>query len=1365
MFRFAIDRGGSFTDVYAELPDNRVRVLKLLSVDPAYPDAPTEGIRRILTQETGVDHPAGKPIDTSRIEWIRMGTTVATNALLERNGERCALLITRGFRDLLHIGTQSRPRIFDLQIAMPERLYERVIEVDERVRVLTAEQVAQESAEHAGSSASIQIGITGESVMVEQPIDMAALERDLKQAFDAGIRSVAVVLMHSYTFPDHERQVGAVASRLGFSNVSLSSAIMPMVKIVPRGFTAVADAYLTPAIQRYVDRFSRGFDERMAQGKVPVLFMQSDGGLTRVDAFSGSRAILSGPAGGVVGYGKTTFDYDATTPAIGFDMGGTSTDVSRYAGTYEHVFESTTAGVTIQAPQLDINTVAAGGGSRLFFRAGMFVVGPESVGAHPGPTCYRKGGPLAITDANLFLGRLMPEFFPHIFGPSENEPLDVDATRASFLALTDQVNAFLKQQYEERIGQDEQASRTAPPFAPMTAEAVALGFIRVANEAMCRPIRAITQSKGYDTTTHTLSCFGGAGGQHACAIARSLGMRKIFIHKYSGILSAYGMALADVVCEKQEPCATIYSPASLPDLQARLARLGEACKAELRQQGFADDRISLEYFANMRYDRTDCAIMAPASSLDAPDFERAFLDCYRTEFGFVLRERTIVVDDVRVRASGHTIPAARSPLEPASTPGSEPPRSKFTACYFEDGLREDTGVFSTEHMRPGHVVHGPAILVDKNSTILVEPQCRAELTPQGDVVVHVQSATQYQGGSQSATDGGAATVDVPLDAIQLSIFGHRFMSIAEQMGRALQRTSISTNIKERLDFSCALFGPDGGLVANAPHIPVHLGAMQEAVRFQVEHLGPNLHPGDVLVSNHPAAGGSHLPDITVITPVFRPGITKPVFFVASRGHHADIGGITPGSMPPTSKTLLEEGASIISFKLVEKGEFQEAGITEILNSPAKLPGCSGTRNLSDNLSDLRAQVAANQRGIVLVNELIDYYGLHVVQAYMGYIRENAEVAVREMLREVARKARLYRGSTSLVASDSMDDGTAICLKIDIDETTGSATFDFAATGPEVYGNCNAPRAVTYSAVIYCLRCLVGHDVPLNQGCLNPVNIVIPDGSILAPSRTAAVVGGNVLTSQRVVDVVLKAFGACAASQGCMNNLTFGDETVGYYETIAGGAGAGPTWHGRGGVHTHMTNTRITDPEILERRYPVILRQFSLREASGGRGQFSGGDGVIRLIEFTRPLTVSILSERRTMRPYGLFGGEAGASGMNLLIVPREKDASRAAPTPAVGSIAAQHLQDSRLINLGARCTVLANRKDKLAILSPGGGGYGRAPATDHPDTRTSANELTTSPSEEELAYQSIVRRHAAVSTLLDRSSGSVAEYLRAQESA
>ncbi|GAB2285300.1 5-oxoprolinase [Dionaea muscipula] len=1253
--RFCIDRGGTFTDVYAEIPgQSDGRVMKLLSVDPSnYDDAPIEGIRRILEEYTGEKIPRSSKIPTDKIEWIRMGTTVATNALLERKGERIALCVTRGFKDLLQIGNQARPHIFDLAVTKPSNLYEEVIEVDERIELVLSKEKDSES------SVSIVKGVSGELIRIVKPLNEEALRPLLKGLLERGISCLAVVLLHSYTYPQHEISLEKLALSMGFRHVSLSSALTPMVRAVPRGLTASVDAYLTPVIKEYLSGFISKFDEGLE--KVNVLFMQSDGGLAPESRFSGHKAVLSGPAGGVVGYSQTLFGIEAEKPIIGFDMGGTSTDVSRYAGSYEQVLETQIAGAIIQAPQLEINTVAAGGGSKLKFQFGAFKVGPESVGAHPGPVCYRKGGELAVTDANLMLGFVIPDYFPSIFGPSEDQPLDIDATRKEFKKLAMQINSY-------RRSQD-------PSAKDMTVEEIALGFVNVANETMCRPIRQLTEMKGHETRNHVLGCFGGAGPQHACAIARALGMKEVLIHRLCGILSAYGMGLADVVEEMQEPYSAVYCQESILEASVREANLLEQVRQKLQEQGFQEENIGTETYLNLRYEGTDTAIMVKGQKKGEFEYADEFIKLFQREYGFKLKNRKILICDVRVRGVGVTnILKPRALQHAAGTPKIE----GHHRVYFENGWQE-TPLFKLENLGYGHAIPGPAIIMNGNSTVIVEPNCNALITKYGNIKIEIESSLST-----------VKVSDKVADVVQLSIFNHRFMGIAEQMGRTLQRTSISTNIKERLDFSCALFDPNGGLVANAPHVPVHLGAMSSTVCWQLKHWGETLQEGDVLVSNHPCAGGSHLPDITVITPVFDNG--KLVFFVASRGHHAEIGGITPGSMPPFSKAIWEEGAAIKAFKLVEKGVFQEKGIINLLQNPCSddaAHSIPGTRRLQDNLSDLHAQIAANQRGISLIKELIEQYGLETVQAYMIYVQLNAEEAVREMLKSVAAKVSPRSTETeeqsevNIEEEDYMDDGSVIRLKLSIDPHRGEAMFDFSGTSPEVYGNWNAPEAVTAAAVIYCLRCMVDVDIPLNQGCLAPVKIHIPRGSFLSPSDKAAVVGGNVLTSQRVTDVVLTAFRACACSQGCMNNLTFGDDTFGYYETIGGGSGAGPKWDGTSGVQCHMTNTRITDPEIFEQRYPVVLHKFGLRENSGGAGLHRGGDGIVREIEFRRPVVVSILSERRVHAPRGLNGGIDGARGANFLIT-----------------------KDKRRVYLGGKNTIHVQAGETVQIFTPGGGGWG-----------------------------------------------------------
>jgi len=1249
-FRFSIDRGGTFTDIYAEVPgEPGFRVLKLLSEDPGnYDDAPREGIRRIIESVSG--NKISSNFDVGCIEWIRMGTTLATNALLERKGAPSALAVTRGFGDILQIGHQARPKLFDLKITKPDLLYTAVIEADERIRILRSNEKHPQG--------RVVTGLTGQKFLVLKPIDLDRLRPRLQAVLDQGIKSLAVAFMHAYAWPEHEIEVGWLALEMGFEQVSLSSQIMPMSKIVPRGDTASADAYLNPCIRSYIENFKQDFLAELEDDK--LFFMQSDGSLARGANFRGSRAVLSGPAGGVVGCAATAFEQSGNIPVIGFDMGGTSTDVSRFGGDYEMDMESECAGVRIQAPQLQIKTVAAGGGSRLFFENGLFLVGPQSAGAHPGPVCYGKNGFLSVTDANLVLGRLRPEYFPKIFGPNEDQPLDCAAARKAMESLTAQANDWL-------------VSRGR---SPMTVEETALGFIEVANQVMARPIREISVMRGFDAKDHVLAVFGGAGPQHACSIARTLGMSKIKIHRFSSILSAYGMGLADVAVERQKPCTKTYSPQTLQELLKELQALRAEAEQELVNQGFPKESITSVEYMNMRCRGSDAAFMI-ASPPDG-DFAEAFRQTHAREFGFTIADAEILVDDLRVRSVAAS-PRLREKNSSPGLPGQAafgeapcplPRPSGNCDCWFSGGWRK-TDVYDLKTLNPGSKIYGPALIVDEASTILLEPDCEAFLTAQGQMEIKVVTVAEEKPSAE-------------FDPVRLSIFSNLFMSIAEQMGRMLQKTAKSTNIKERLDFSCALFGPNGGLVANAPHLPVHLGAMSSAVKEQIRIHGSTLKPGDALLSNHPRAGGSHLPDITVMTPVFHNGSI--IFWAASRGHHADVGGSAPGSMPPNSRELEEEGAAIASFKLVENNQFKEKEIAALLAAPGKKPGLSGARAIEDNISDLKAQVSANQKGIDLVLEMVRKYGLETVHAYMDYVTQSAEEAVRESLKRLAAAKGSAEESNEIAveAIDYLDDGSPIALKLTIDGKSGNAIFDFTGTGPELWGNCNAPKAVTRSAVLYSLRCLVEKDLPLNDGCLTPITIRIPAGSLLDPSENAAVVGGNVLTSQRIVDVVLKAFGVAAASQGCMNNFTFGNQCFGYYETIGGGAGAGPAWDGQSGVHTHMTNTRITDPEVLEARYPVLVNEFSIRKGSGGKGAHKGGDGLIREIEFLEPMNMAILSERRVFQPYGLEGGEPGARGQNLFLK-----------------------KDGRILNLGGKNQIKAEPGDRVRILTPGGGGFGK----------------------------------------------------------
>ncbi|SCU81156.1 LADA_0B11496g1_1 [Lachancea dasiensis] len=1272
--RIAIDRGGTFTDCIGNPgtgnPEDDV-VIKLLSVDSKnYKDAPLEGIRRLLEIFQSKSIPRGVPLDLTEVESLRMGTTLATNCALERNGERCVFVTTKGFKDCLLIGDQTRPKIFDLAINRPDPLYDHVIEVDERVTLEDFAEDPRNIISKANAEEGVCVGKSGEIVRVLKKPDLSALKESLQEAYNQGIRSLGIALLHSYTFPDHEEVVAAIAHNIGFTHVSLSSEVSPMIKYLPRANSAVADAYLTPVIKKYLDGLQAGL---VNFENTSIQFMQSDGGLVDGSKFSGLKSILSGPAGGVVGYSTTCYDSNTQVPLIGFDMGGTSTDVSRFGnGKLDHVFETTTAGIVIQSPQLDIHTVAAGGSSMLFWENGLFRVGPDSAAAEPGPAAYRKGGPLTITDANLQLGRLVPELFPKIFGPNENESLDLEATNQKFEGLTKTINADLE--------------------TNLTVDEVAHGFLKVANESMARPIRALTEARGHVTSDHQLVTFGGAGGQHAVAVAESLGIDTVIAHRYSSILSAYGMFLADVVEEKQEPCSfDLAGPATRGQLEERFDSLVGTVSRSLHKQGFAENDLVYEKYLNLRYDGTESTLMIMQRNSDW-NFAEDFTASHKREFGFIFTDRPVIVDDIRIRA------VAKSPVRSTKSIANEISSLKTrkintaeAASFYKDVFFDDKRlripIFRIDDMPTGSLIDGPCILADGTQTNVIP--CNASATIlSSHIVIKVNSKSKEN----------PELAQNKIDPVLLSIFGHRFMDIAEQMGTQLRKTAVSTNVKERLDFSCALFDPDGNLVANAPHVPVHLGSMSTCISAQAKLWKGKLKAGDVLVTNHPEMGGTHLPDITVITPAFSSSGDEIIFYVASRAHHADIGGILPGSVPPNSKELYEEGAAIYSELLVKEGRFDEELMVKVLvEDPAKYPGCSGSRKISDNISDLKAQIAANTKGIHLIAKLMDDFGIDVIVKYMLAIQENAATTVKQALKNLTE----HFGATEFTGQDYMDDGTLIKLKVTLDIERGQYVFDFEGTSPQVYGNLNAPEAITNSAILYCLRCLVNEDIPLNQGCLKPITVKIPQGSILSPTNGVAVVGGNVLTSQRVTDVILKTFSIMADSQGDCNNFTFGtggkdangeiSKGFGYYETICGGHGAGgeswrgPGWNGTNAVHTNMTNTRMTDVEIFERRYPVVLREFSVRQKSGGKGKFFGGNGVIRDIIFRQPVQASILSERRVVAPHGISGGEDGERGLNLWI------------RKTSGSV----------INIGGKNTISVQPGDRVVIHTPGGGGYGK----------------------------------------------------------
>ncbi|KAF8860972.1 5-oxoprolinase [Acephala macrosclerotiorum] len=1254
--KIAIDRGGTFTDVWAAVDGQPDIVLKLLSVDPGnYADAPSEGIRRVLEQVTGTSIPRTAPLPKAHIHSIRMGTTVATNALLERKGTRHALIVTKGFRDLIDIGNQARPRLFDLAISKPETLYDKVIEIDERV---TVEEFSEDPSPPTTPKDLIPgvlvKGSTGELVRILQPFDEGEARTKLLALKADGIDALAICFCHSYIFPDHERRMAEIALEIGFRHVSLSSAVgAKMIRMLARGSSASADAYLTPEIKAYVDTFAQGFEGGNLDG-VKYLFLE------------GIAANSNFGIGGVVGYARTS--YDQKTPLVGFDMGGTSTDVSRYGGSFDHVFETTTAGVVIQSPQLDINTVAAGGGSILFWKNGLFQVGPQSAGAHPGPASYRKGGPLTVTDANLFLGRLIPSYFPSIFGPTEDMPLDTDIVAEKFKVLTASINA------------DSGKS--------MTSEEVAMGFIDVANESMSRPIRAITEARGYETGAHNLAVFGGAGGQHACELAKKLGINRIIIHKFSSILSAYGMALAEVVQEAQEPSSEFYSAESSPRLEAALEDLQLRVRDGLLGQGISQKEIKYQKYLHLRYEGTETQLMIPKPA--DGDYRASFEREHLRELSFIFpASRKVMVDDVRVRGTGgngeimqdgETLVEEMKSIELA-TEAKTTDAAHEVKVYFPGSGYQMTPVFLLDGLNRRTTIRGPAVVIDKTQTIVLVPGSKASILT-SHVIIDL---------GEAKIAVGEVALPQTVNPVHLSVFGHRFMGIAEQMGRTLQRTSLSLNIKERLDYSCAIFGPDGELVANAPHVPVHLGSMSYAVKYQQELHGSNLRPGDVLVSNHPEAGGTHLPDITVITPVFDSTGENICFFTASRGHHADIGGLGGTSMNPNSMFLWHEGAAIKSFFLVRDNKFDEEGILEILKKPGDYPGCAPARRTAENLSDLQAQIAANNKGRLLIESLVEEYGQSVVQFYMRKIQENAEIAVRGYLKGARDK---FGPGVDLVAEDYMDNGSKMCVSISIDES-GFGTFDFTGTTCEMLSNMNAPPAITYSALIYTLRLLIGSDIPMNQGCLAPTKIIIPKKTFLNPTTDRAVCAGNTQTSQRLVDLLLKAFRAAAASQGCMNCFGFFGRsavdksvlTFQYGETMAGGSGAVPGSHGASGVQVHMTNTRTTDAEMLEKRYPVIVRDFSIREGSGGKGKWNGGNGIVRDIECRVPLMFSLVTERRVIRPYGMEGGEPGHLGANYWVQKGEDG-------------------EYTWLNIGPKGQVDMAAGDRCVVHTPGGGAWG-----------------------------------------------------------
>lgn len=1197
---FWIDRGGTFTDIIGRDPQGQLHPRKLLSENPeVYADAAIQGIRDLLGLKTGATIP------TDRIGDIKMGTTVATNALLERKGDRVLLLITKGFRDALRIAYQARPDIFAKEIVLPEQLYERVIEIDERVRA---------------------------DGRVERLLDIAACRPAIEQAKADGIDAVAVVFMHAWKYPDHEKAVAKVCRKIGFSQISVSHEVSPLIKLVGRGDTTVVDAYLSPILSRYVRKVAGEL------GAGPrLMFMMSSGGLTAADMFQGKDALLSGPAGGVVGMVETA-KLAGFDKVIGFDMGGTSTDVAHYDGDYERAFDTEVAGVRIRAPMMRIHTVAAGGGSILHYEAGRFRVGPDSAGANPGPAAYRRGGPLAVTDANVTLGKLQPDVFPAIFGPGQDQPLDAGTVREKFAAL---------------------AAEIGDGRSP---EAVAEGFVTIAVENMANAIKKISVQRGYDVTEYLLNCFGGAGGQHACLVADALGMEAVLIHPFSGLLSAYGIGLSTVFASRQKALLKPLAEESRSSIEELIAALRQSVVADLAAQGIAEAAITSRPVLQIRYDGTDTTLpvnFEHGSIFRArSDFEAA----HKAQFGFVYENKPMIIEAVGVEGSDVGT-AARDESESSREDKAASPWQ--TRQFFADGAWRDAGIFRREDLKPGHKVAGPALVIEPNQTIVVEPGWQAEITALNHVLLRRIEKKRRQ-----------AALGTEADPVMLEVFNNLFMSIAEQMGVTLQNTAYSVNIKERLDFSCAVFDRHGALVANAPHMPVHLGSMDRSVDTVIRLNSGDIHPGDVFALNAPYNGGTHLPDITVVTPVFDDARKEILFWAASRGHHADVGGTAPGSMTPLATTVDEEGVLFDNFRIVDRGRFREMEL-EVLLTDHPYPA----RNPAQNIADLKAQIAANEKGVAELRKMVAHFGLDVVEAYMGHVQDNAAESVRRVLERLP-DASEYEYPT--------DTGQVIKVKITVNREKRQATVDFTGTSKVEKNNFNAPEPVARAAVLYAFRVMVEDMIPMNAGCLRPIDIVIPDGCMLKPAYPAAVVAGNVETSQHVTNALFGAMGAMANAQGTMNNLTFGNKQYQYYETICSGSPAGRMNSGRGfagtsGVHTHMTNSRLTDPEVLELRFPVVLEDFHIREGSGGKGKWNAGDGTKRTIRFLEKMECAILSSHRNRPPRGLEGGGDGEAGSTKV---RRND----------GSVDVLKACDQTTLDAG----------EAVVVVTPTPGGFGKA---------------------------------------------------------
>lgn len=1209
-WQFWIDRGGTFTDLVGRDPRGELHTLKLLSDNPEhYTDAAVEGMRRLL----GLGR--GELLTPDRVECVKMGTTVATNALLERKGEPLALVTTRGLGDALRIAYQNRPRLFDRHIQLPEQLYQEVLEVDERV---------------------------GAQGQVLRALDLAGLRAGLVRLREQGLRACAIVFMHGWRHPAHEAAAAALARELGFAQVSVSHEVSPLIKYVARGDTTVVDAYLSPILRRYVEQVAAQMPG------VPLLFMQSSGGLTDAGRFQGKDAILSGPAGGIVGMVRTA-QAAGHQRLIGFDMGGTSTDVSHFAGEFERAFETQVAGVRVRAPMMSIHTVAAGGGSVVHFDGSRLRVGPHSAGANPGPACYRRGGPLTVTDANVMLGRIQPGRFPQVFGPKADQPLDAERVREAFAELALQVS--------------EASGRR------LDAEAVAAGALQIAVAHMANAVKKISVARGYDVSGYTLQCFGGAGGQHACLVADQLGMRRVFIHPLAGVLSAYGMGLADQNAMREQSLERPLDPQGLREARALLDQLGESACAELAAQGLARTALQLRRSLRLRYQGTDTALAVPWAdeadeALRGQVLREAFERAYRQRFALLMPGRPLVIEAVAVEAlmPGAPLPAAvLGEGGEASAAAGEPVRLYCLADAEPAGWRA-AQLFAREALRPGQCIPGPAVISERNATTVVEPGWEARLRPDGALeLARVRSREHAQ------------ALGTEADPVQLEVFNNLFMNIAEQMGLRLQNTAHSVNIKERLDFSCALFDGDGQLIANAPHMPVHLGSMSEAIKTVMQR-NPRMRRGDVYALNDPYHGGTHLPDVTVVTPVWleAEGPARPDFYVASRGHHADIGGITPGSMPPFSSRIDEEGVLLDNVLVAREGRLREAELLAVLEG-REPPNRWPARNPAQNLADLRAQIAANEKGQQELQAMVAQFGRDTVVAYMRHVQDNAEAAVRRAI------ARLTDGRFAL----RLDNGAEIRVEVRVDTEARRARIDFSGSSAQLDNNFNAPRAVTVAAVLYVFRTLVDDEIPLNAGCLKPLEIVVPEGCMLNPRAPAAVVAGNVETSSCVTNALYGALGVMAASPCTMNNFTFGNARHQYYETLSGGSGAGPGFDGTDVVQTHMTNSRLTDPEVLEQRFPVWVEQHRIRPGSGGAGRWQGGRGAVRRIRFLEAMTASILSNGRQQGAFGMAGGGAGAPGLNRVL--------RA---------------DGREERLGHIGSVEMAPGDAFEIQTPGGGGYG-----------------------------------------------------------